>query len=253
MKALIVEDETMARKALSDTIANNYPDIVVTGETSSVKGTVEWLHNNSADIIFMDVELSDGRCFEIFRQIEVKAMVIMTTAYDNYAVQAFEVGGIDYLLKPIEPAALERAVERCRQKTVNFDMKKLVSVLTGEPVIRKERFLIPVNNRLIPVKTAEVAYFYSEEKNNYVVTLDGNAYVIDSSLDSISETADDSLFFRISRRCIISKSSIESITKLIGGRMMISVSCKTPKYWNFTPDFTVSRSRTIDFIEWMQQ
>ena len=110
MKALIVEDEIMAQKSLARALSQNFPDIDVIGYTSSVKETVAWLKDpeNKADIIFMDVELSDGICFEIFRLVEVKARIIMTTAYDSYALKAFEAGSVDYLLKPIEPAALKR-------------------------------------------------------------------------------------------------------------------------------------------------
>ena len=112
MKVLIIEDEIMAQKSLIRLLSQNFPDITVVDVLSSVKGTVAWLkeHPNTIDVIFMDVELSDGVCFEIFRQTEVKAKVIMTTAYDHYAVKAFETGSVDYLLKPIDPTALKRAV-----------------------------------------------------------------------------------------------------------------------------------------------
>ena len=111
-KVLIVEDELMAQKSLIRVLAKHYPDMDVIGTTTSVKGTVAWLEDpaNKPDIIFMDVELSDGVCFEIFRQTEVKAKVIMTTAYDSYALKAFEAGSVDYLLKPVEPEYLKRAV-----------------------------------------------------------------------------------------------------------------------------------------------
>ena len=111
-RVLIVEDEIMAQKSLIRVLSQHFPEMVVIGTTNSVRSTVEWLGNpaNNPDIIFMDVELADGVCFEIFRQIEVKAKVIMTTAYDSYALKAFEAGSIDYLLKPIEVSALKRAV-----------------------------------------------------------------------------------------------------------------------------------------------
>ena len=117
MKVLIVEDEIMAQKSLTRLLTQNFSDMEVVGYTDSVKSTVNWLRQkeNSADIIFMDVELSDGICFEIFRQVDVKAKVIMTTAYDSYALKAFEAGSVDYLLKPIDAAALKRSVARCRK------------------------------------------------------------------------------------------------------------------------------------------
>ena len=114
MKVLIVEDEPMAQANLSRTLQKYYPDLEIVGMTSSVSGTVEWLKSHNPDIIFMDVELSDGDCFSIFRQINVDAKIVMTTAYDSYAVKAFEVNSVDYLLKPIEKEDLDRAVQRCR-------------------------------------------------------------------------------------------------------------------------------------------
>ena len=115
MNVLIIEDEIMAQKSLVRILMQNFPDMNIVGTQDSVKGTVEWLqeNGNSVDVIFMDVELSDGVCFEIFRQVEVNAKVIMTTAYDNYALKAFEAGSIDYLLKPVDATALQRAVSRC--------------------------------------------------------------------------------------------------------------------------------------------
>ena len=112
MNVLIVEDEIMAQKSLTRVLMQNFPDMNIVGSTTSVKSTVSWLNTpgNHADIIFMDVELSDGVCFEIFRQTEVKAKVIMTTAYDSYALKAFEAGSIDYLLKPVDVTSLKRAV-----------------------------------------------------------------------------------------------------------------------------------------------
>ena len=118
MNVLIVEDEVMAQRSLARVLTQNFPDFNIVGFSDSVKGTVAWLNDpaNKADIIFMDVELSDGICFEIFRQTEVRAKVIMTTAYDSYALKAFETGSVDYLLKPIDPEALKRAVSRCRTR-----------------------------------------------------------------------------------------------------------------------------------------
>ena len=117
MKAFIIEDETMARDRLARTLTENFPDIEIVGTAASVQESVEWLRTGQPDIIFMDVELSDGKCFEIFKKTEVHGHVVMTTAYDNYAVKAFETGSIDYLLKPIELAALQRAIGRCRQSS----------------------------------------------------------------------------------------------------------------------------------------
>ena len=139
MKVLIVEDEIMAQKSLTRLLMQNFSDMSIVGYTDSIKNTVSWLRTegNSADIIFMDVELSDGVCFEIFRQVEVKAKVIMTTAYDSYALKAFEAGSVDYLLKPVDASALKRAVARCRMSGGQVDVEALMKAL-GEAAPKKE-------------------------------------------------------------------------------------------------------------------
>ena len=155
MKAFLIEDETMAREQLARTLRENFPDIEIAGTAASVREAVTWLRTGRPDIIFMDVELSDGQCFEIFKKTEVHGHVVMTTAYDNYAIKAFEAGSIDYLLKPIELPALRRAVERCRQSGMPaMDVDQLIRTLsartqTAEPW--KERWLVHFNDRIVPV------------------------------------------------------------------------------------------------------
>lgn len=185
MNVLIVEDEMMAQANLARALTQHFPDVRIVGTTGSVRETVLWLRTpgNSADVIFMDVELSDGDCFEIFRQADVTARVIMTTAYDNYAVRAFEVNSIDYLLKPIDPAALRRAVERCRVRSGGIDPDVLLNAIRS-PREYKQRYVVRFNDRIVPVQTTDIAYFYSEEKNTYLVTSDNNRYVVDQSLTS---------------------------------------------------------------------
>ena len=253
MNVLIVEDEIMAQKSLTRVLTQNFPDIKIVGYTSSIKGTVEWLQDpsNRVDIIFMDVELSDGECFEIFRQTDVNAKVIMTTAYDSYALKAFEAGSIDYLLKPVDPTALKRAVARCRMSGGNIDTKALLKAI-GEgsaPVKKeyKERYIVRFNDRIVPLLTSNIAYIYSEEKNNYLVTFDEQRYIIDSSLDVIGEEFNPDKFFRISRGCIVSMKAIKSIIKQTGGRLRIVAEPKS------SFEMTVSRSRVDDFLEWLEK
>ena len=251
MKVLVVEDELMAQKSLTRMLSQNFPEMEVVGITDSVRGTVSWLKDSSnhADIIFMDVELSDGICFEIFRQTNVKAKVIMTTAYDSYALKAFEAGSVDYLLKPIDPQNLKRAVARCKMSGGNIDIEALARALDGKSSKKdyKERYIIRFNDRIIPLQTTNIAYVYSEDKNNYLVTFDGQKYIIDSSLDVISEELDPDYFFRISRGCIVSIKAIGTIVKQMGGRLKLSA---TPE-----PSFemTVSRSRVDDFMSWLER
>ena len=251
MKAFIIEDELMAQKSLTRALAQHFPDIEVIGTATSVKGAVAWLKepSNRPDIIFMDVELADGICFEIFRQVDVQAKVIMTTAYDHYALKAFEAGSVDYLLKPIEAEQLKRAVARCRMSGGKIDVDALVRALEGTAPQKsyKERYIVRFNDRIIPLMTSTIAYIFSEDKSNYLVTFDGQKYIIDSSLDVIAEELDPEYFFRISRGCIVSMKAIDTIIKQMGGRLRL-VAHPAPSF-----DMTVSRSRVDDFLKWLER
>jgi DNA-binding LytR/AlgR family response regulator len=252
MKVLIVEDEIMAQRSLVRLLTQNFPEMDVVKTTSSVNSTVAWLKDpaNKADIIFMDVELADGICFEIFRQVEVKAKVIMTTAYDSYALKAFEAGSIDYLLKPVDSDALKRAVARVKTSSGGVDVEALMKMLAdGGPAPKKEykeRYIIRFNDRIIPLQTSEIAYVYSEEKTNYLVTFDDHHYIIDSSLDVISEELNPEIFFRVSRSCIVSMKAIKNIVKLNGRLRITSIP-------ESSFEMTVSRSRVDDFLTWLEK
>lgn len=218
-------------------LETSFPDIEVVGECASVAESVARLREkpDEADLIFMDVELSDGECFEIFRQVTVKKPVVMTTAYDSYAVKAFEAGSIDYLLKPIDASALKRAVERCRQfSTGDLDVEKILGAIS-----RKDS------------GHGYIAFFYSEDKNNHVVTHGGAVYIVDSTMDSLITGLDPERFFRISRSCIFSKDAVECVTKLIGGRLRVTPKVRISTNLGPAPDLTVSRSRADDFLAWL--
>ena len=254
MNVLIIEEEIMAQKSLTRSLTLNFPDMNIVAYLDSVMGAVGWLreNGNSIDIIFMDVELSDGVCFEIFKQIEIKAKVIMTTAYDSYALKAFEAGSVDYLLKPIEAEPLKRAVARCRMGGGGVDVEVLLRMLEGGQQRKftkgyKERYIVRFNDRIVPLNVTDIAFIYSEDKNNYLVTFDGQKYIIDSSLDVMNEDLNPENFFRISRSSIVSMKSIKSITKQPGGRLRIDTE-PAPPY-----EMTVSRSRVDDFLDWLER
>lgn len=249
MKVLIVEDEKMAQASLARTLSTQFTDLEVIGMTSSVTDTIGWLETpgNRPDIIFMDVELSDGDCFEIFRRCNVDASVIMTTAYDKYAIKAFEEGSVDYLLKPIDPQALQRAVSRCRQRVAKVDMEALLKALGGaRKPSYKERWVVRLGDNIIPVATSSIICFCSEEKANYIITNNLERYIVDLSMDTIAEELDPESFFRISRGCIISRSAIKGITRGISGKLHITTEPAAPCVT------TVSRARVDDFLKWLE-
>ena len=275
MKALIVEDEPRAQRVLENLLRTHFPEVDIIGLTASVKETVGWLAGHRPDVIFMDVELSDGNCFDIFAQVKVDARVVMTTAYDNYAVKAFEVNSVDYLLKPVEVEDLRRAVGRVSERMGaggGIDFTKVleafrqaqkgeeVSAMGGVPGEApgavpdtipgkyREKFLIRLNDRIVPVSVHDIAYFYSEAKNSYIVTRAGKTFVLDDSLDTIEAALDPKAFFRISRGAIIADNVIDSASKLLGGRLRLSLKPGIPA----GTDLTVSRARADAFLAWLE-
>ena len=251
MKVLIVEDEAMARASLVRLLNNNYDDMEIVAQLDSISATLDYLDNNrDPDIIFMDVELSDGDCFEIFRRRTVTSNLIMTTAYESYAVKAFETGSLDYLLKPIKPEDLARAVRRCRERgtltAIDFD-KIINAINTGTAKKYKERMIVKLGDRYIPVQIKDIAYYLSEDKSNYLVMQDGSRYIIDSSLDALEGELDPHVFFRIGRGCIVSRDAVESVVRHFNGRLKLNLRpvCKEEQF--------VSRSRVDDFLVWLER
>ena len=236
MKALIVEDEAIARARLAKLITANFKDIEICGETDSIRATVEYVDTHPApDIIFMDVELSDGDCFEFFRQRDVRSCIVMTTAYDAYAIKAFETGSLDYLLKPIGEEALARAVGRCRERCI------------GTPPVKnyKDHLVVRVGEKYIPVSTSVMAYFLSEDKANWLVLGDGTKYLVDFTRDALEKDLDPDRFFRISRGCIVSRCSVKSVLRYINGRLKLSLEPESSQ------DLLVARARVDDFLKWL--
>lgn len=235
MKALIVEDEAIARARLAKLITANFKDIEICGETDSIRATVEYVDTHPApDIIFMDVELSDGDCFEFFRQRDLNSCIVMTTAYDAYAIKAFETGSLDYLLKPIGEEALARAVGRCRERCTGVAVKSY-----------KDNLVVRVGEKYIPVSTAVMAYFLSEDKSNWLVLGDGTRYLVDSTMDALEKDLDPAQFFRISRGCIVSRSAVKSVLRYINGRLKLSLEPESSQ------DLLVARARVDDFLKWL--
>lgn len=255
MDALIIEDEKLAQLRLAKMLEAVAPDVEVVGMTKSVRESVEWLkkQEQAPDIIFMDVELEDGTCFEIFHQCRISSNVVMVTAYNKYAINAFEVGCVDYLLKPIDQTMLHRSLERCRANRNVVDAERLLSALGrvvvssdpgAMPVGYRKRFVVKTGERFIPVSVKDIAYIYSEDRANWIVTAAGERFTVNLPLDLIADQLSPFDFFRISRTCIIAVGAIRSIVRLKGGRLRI-VTDGEP-----CCDLTVSRTRAADFLVW---
>ena len=254
MKVLIIEDEIMAQRSLMRLLAQHYPDMDVVGTASSVNGAVAWLKDpsNSVDVIFMDVELADGICFEIFERVNINAHVIITTAYDNYAINAFKVNSRDYLLKPIGDEDMKRAWERCRESIesrASANIETLLDMVSRANGARgkeyKKRFIVKTGEKIIIIPVEDIAYCFSEDKSTYAVNRNGTRRLLDYSLDMVQEMLDPKLFFRISRSYIVSINAIENISKHLGTRLKMQLNPPTAE------EVVVSRSRTSDFLEWL--
>ena len=243
IQAFIIEDEPMARRSLENLLQTHFPYVSVIGWAGSVRDSLRYLaeHGDEPDVIFMDVELADGTCFDIFAQTPVDAQVVMTTAYDNYAVNAFRVRSLDYLLKPIEVEDMHRALSRILEK------QQASAPVPEKATPVREKFLVHMGERIVPVAVKDIAYFYAEDKQTWLVTLASQRYLVDDSLEVAGEQLPAGKFFRISRSVILSSEAIESVLKLPGGRMKVSPAPGIKAY----TDLTVSRSRSDEFLSWL--
>lgn len=252
MNVLIIEDELVAQQALVRALTAHFNDITVCGVLDSVDKSVQWLESgeNRVDAIFMDVELSDGKCFDIFERVKIDCPVIIVTAYNNYAVKAFEVNSIDYLLKPVSISDLQRAVERCRARVTKsisaIDTELLRNAISTEARRYKQRYLLRYNDKIVMIETSNIAYFYSEDGCTYLMTLGGDKYLMDISLDTISKELNPANFFRISRSCIVADKAVGNVAKRLGNRIKLTLKPASDI------DSFVSRSKTADFLTWLE-
>lgn len=251
MKVLIIEDEDPAAERLESLLKETAPEAEVLARLDSVRASVAWLERNPApDLIFMDIQVADGLSFEIFRQRDVEAPVVFTTAYDQYALEAFRVNSIDYLLKPVKREELARALNKYRKTqpaTLLPDLGQLLKQLQpGAPVKEfKRRFLIRFGDKIKAVDVDQVMYFYTEDKINYLRTRDNQSYPVDQNLDKLEEILDPKRFFRINRQFIISIESIDQMYSFSKSRVKITL--RPPS----EGDTIVSTERSPLFKQWL--
>nr|WP_299338236.1 LytTR family DNA-binding domain-containing protein [Allomuricauda sp.] len=251
MNVIIIEDEKPAARRLNRLLAEL--DVNVSTMLHSVDESIEWFQNNPhPDLIFLDIQLSDGLSFEIFDLIEVQSAIIFTTAYDEYALQAFKLNSIDYLLKPIDDEELESAVKKYKnfkpetQKiSVDFnDIKKLlVNPLERE---YKKRFTAKVGQHLKIINADEVECFYSENKGTYAATSDGRNYLLDTTLENLEEELSPQVFFRVSRKFYVNVNHIKDIISYTNSRLQIKLNRFAEQ------EIIVSRERVKDFKLWLE-
>jgi two-component system response regulator LytT len=260
MNALIVEDEELAVRKLRKLLQDVAPTLDVAGVTHSIEDTVDWLENQRAaggtdpDLIFLDIELADGQSFEIFERTPVRSTVIFTTSYDEYALQAFRVNSIDYLLKPVQREDLQRSLQKYEDlrggtpagEGPNGQIEKLIRELQRQngPAYR-QRFLVKQGQRMLSVNVEEIAYFYTDERYSFFVTHHNQRFLVDYTLDELIEALDPARFFRINRGAIVTHAAVEQIQPYFGNRLALVL---RPV---FDREALVSRERVSDFKHWM--
>jgi two-component system response regulator LytT len=258
MKILIVEDEDLAVKKLKKTLASVDEKAVVVGETDSIKSTVSWLENNPVpDLILMDIELADGQSFEIFNHVQVKSPVIFITSYDEYALKAFKVNSVDYLLKPVQKEDLNTALEKFREMKKIYTTEPAASPQISIDDLVKElqqklqtkeyrkRFLVKHGQKLVSVDVEDIAYFFSDGRLNFFKTNDNKKFVVDYTMDELNEMLDPDRYFRISRSFYISVDSVSQIHDYFGNRLILHLKPETEK------EAIVSREKVSDFKTWL--
>jgi DNA-binding LytR/AlgR family response regulator len=247
MKVLIVEDETVAYENLVDILAEIDRSIEVMGNTESIAQTVQWLHTNPLpDLLLMDIHLSDGPAFAIFKQMQVQTSIIFTTAYDEYAIDAFKVNSIDYLLKPIKTDELRRALTKFANWN-HADVQQYIAHLSRlAPAPRyKDKLLVTVRDKLLPIDLKEVSCFYATERNTGIYLRDGNVYPYPKTLEQIAESLNPSDFIRANKQFIISRNGVKHITIWFNSRLLVSLDVETPER------IYISKNKAAGFKAWL--
>jgi len=254
MRALIIEDEKLAGDRLKKLILELRKDAEILPRIDSIEDAVDFLERNKPDLIFLDIQLSDGICFEIFNRVKVNIPIVFTTAYDEYAIKAFKLNSVDYLLKPLDKGELEVALNKYenssmekKSKSASFDqsmMQELLQKLTNK---YKERFVIKVGEHIKTVATENVYYFISQQKMTYLVDDQGKKYIIDFTLDKVEDLLDPKYFYRINRKMIIHDQSVEDIVSFSNSRLKLFISHSDNQ------DSIVARERVAHFKEWLDR
>jgi DNA-binding LytR/AlgR family response regulator len=255
MTTIIIEDEKPAARLLQRKLEKINIEVGVM--LHSVEEAVDWFSKNEhPDLIFLDIQLSDGLSFEIFEKVDIKSAVIFTTAYDEYALKAFKLNSVDYLLKPIDEDDLEVAVLKFKERlhfpkttekeSMQFDFEQIKKMLSNpfEKTFKK-RFTVKIGQHLKVISTDEIECFFSENKGTYIHTFDNRNYLLDSTLELLEQELDTADFYRISRKFIISLKSIKEIVMYSNSRLKIVL----PSYKE--DEVVVSREKVSDFKNWI--
>ena len=247
---IIVEDETAAQLNLRSMLHSIVPDCEVVEVLESVEESVECFSKGvNADVVFMDIHLADGDSFRIFQSVDIDIPIIFTTAYDEYALEAFKVNSVDYLLKPFKEEDLRRALDKLQRLTQGERSEQrnrrneMVQAAQGDGV---QTLLVRYKDKIIPVKMEEVAFFYTSDDQVTVTTLDCRRYPVDKTLEALSQQLSGDEFYRANRQFIISRRAVKDIAVWFGSRLALNLNVETPER------IIISKARVADFKQWLQ-
>jgi len=251
MKVLIIEDEHLAADRLSRMLNELDPDIQILALLESVSESAEWLATNPApDLIFMDIQLDDGISFEIFDTVKVTTPIIFTTAYNEYAIKAFKVNSVDYLLKPYTPTDLKSAIDKYRElhEGQHFQSEKFDNLYRQLVKEYKSRFFVKIGTHFHSISVDEIACFFIRDRATFIKTLIGKNFDIDYSLEQVQKLVDPARFFRINRNYAINIDSIADIISYSSNRLKVVL-----KNFEHLEDLLVSREKTSEFKKWLDR
>jgi two-component system response regulator LytT len=249
MKVVIIEDEKPAARRLNRML--NDLNIEPLTMLHSVEGAVNWFHNNEhPDLLFLDIQLSDGLSFEIFDEVDVKSAIIFTTAYDEYALKAFKLNSVDYLLKPIDNDELENAIAKFKELHVSngdqfFNMEQFKKMINPQEKSYKKRFTVKIGQHLKMISVESIECFYSDNKSTHVHTIDNRSYLIEDSLEQLESKLQPETFFRVSRKYFVNINAIKDIISYSNSRLKIILNSFNES------EIIVSRERVKDFKNWI--
>ncbi len=251
INALLVEDEKPAAQRLQKLLREVAPDIHLLTTIDSVAGAIEWFQQNQApELLILDIQLADGLSFDIFKKVKIDSFVIFTTAYDEYAIKAFELNSIDYLLKPVDPLKLAQAVDKFRRmssKQPVFDINTLIKSIEERKTNYKKRFIVNIGSRIKSVETSDIVCFYMLDKSLFLFDKEGKNLPIDFSLDKLESLLDPELFFRANRQQMVNYSYIDKISVLSKSRIRIETRPNLPE------EILVSSAKSHAFRDWLDR
>ena len=248
MNILLIEDERPAANRLKQLILELLPGANIFGNLDSITSSVEWLQLHPApDLIFCDIQLADGLSFEIFERIKVSSPIIFTTAFDQYAIKAFKLNSVDYLLKPIDPKELAGAINKFKNQKIKttIDLSQIKELLQPQQKEYKSRFIVKIGEKIQSVLASEASFFMSEERVTFLQTFEGKRYILDYTLDQLEEMLDPKKFFRLNRKYISSFEAITEIHTYSNSRLKIKLANSSDN------DILVSREKVGALKEWL--